>query len=95
MKKLKKKKKIFKDKRGREYIKESYFVRGKMKFRRIYVIDGIPAEEFYEKNATDLDHFRNGEYWLMSNEQDSNDDQEESSELKPDLSDDEIEDLPF
>ncbi len=65
-----------------------------MKFRRVYVVDGIPADEFYEKNATDLDHFRNGEYWLMSSEQDSND-CEESSEQKPDLSDDEIEDLPF
>ena len=43
-----------------------------MKFRRIYMVDGIPAEEFYEKNATDLDRFRNGEYWLMSSEQDPN-----------------------
>jgi len=44
-----------------------------MKIQRVYVIDGIPAEEFYEKNATDLDHFINGDYWLMSSEQDSND----------------------
>ncbi len=92
---MKKKKKIHKDKRGLEYIKESYFVGGKMKFRKVYVVDGIPAEEFYEKNATDLDHFRNGEYWRMSSEQDSNDDCEELSELKSDLSNDEIEDLPF
>lgn len=92
---MKKKKKIHKDKRGREYIKESYFVGGKMKFRKVYVIDGIPAEEFYEKNATDLDHFINGEYWLMSSEQDSYDNCKESRELKPDLSNDEIEDLPF
>ncbi|TAJ01006.1 hypothetical protein DMA11_24820, partial [Marinilabiliaceae bacterium JC017] len=59
--KKKKKSNIHKDKRGREYIKESYFVRGKMKFRKVYVIDGIPVEEFYEKNATDFDHFNNGE----------------------------------
>ncbi len=95
IKKLKKKKKIHKDKRGREYIKESYFVGGKMKFRKVYVIDGIPAEEFYEKNATDLDHFINGEYWLMSNEQDSYDNFEEPGELKTDLSNNEMEDLPF
>jgi len=69
--KNKKKKKIYKDKRGREYIKEPYFVGGKMKFQRIFVIDDIPAEEYYDRNATDLDHFMNGEYWLMKCEQDS------------------------
>ncbi len=71
--KNKKRKKIHKDKNGREFIKESYFVNGKMKIRRIYVIDGIPAEEFYEKNATDLDFYLNGDYHLMKSEKDSND----------------------
>jgi hypothetical protein len=65
---LKKKRKIHKDKNGRDFIKESYFVSGKMKFRNVYVIDGITTEEFYEKNATDIDHFINGEYWLISTE---------------------------
>ena len=41
-----------------------------MKFRRIYVIDGIPADEFYERNATDLDFYLNGDYELMSRERD-------------------------
>jgi hypothetical protein len=95
LRKLKKKKKIYKDKRGIEYVKESYFLGSKMKFRMVYVLDGISTEEFYAKNETDLDHFRNEEYWLMSSEQDSNHDCEESSELKLDLSDDKIEDLPF
>jgi len=62
------KKKIHIDKNGREFIKETYFVGGKMKFRRIYIIDGIPADEFYEKNATDLDFYLNGDYELMSGE---------------------------
>ena len=66
-----------------------------MKFRRVYVIDGIPSEEFHEKNATDIDHFRNEGYWLMSCEQGFNDEGEELCELKSDLSNDEIEDLPF
>ena len=61
-------KKIHKDKRGLEYIKQSYFVAGKMKFRKLYLIDGMPAEEFYEKNATDINHFINEEYWLMSSD---------------------------
>jgi hypothetical protein len=69
-----KKKKIYKDKNGREFIKESYFVGGKMKFRRIYVIDGIPADEFYEKNATDLEFFMNGDYHLMREHVPDNDD---------------------
>ena len=92
---MKKKKKIHKDKRGLEYIKESYFVGGKMKFRRIYVIDGISTEDFYERNATDIDHFNNGEYWLMGCEQDSNDYCEEPSQSEPDFKDDKLEDLPF
>ena len=32
-----------------------------MKFHRNYVIDGIPANEFYEKYATDLDFYMNGD----------------------------------
>ena len=96
MKKHKKKKKIHRDKNGREFIKESYFVGGKMKFHRIYVIDGIPADEFYEKNATDLDFYLNGDYWLMRSEQDSNnigiDQNTEESDL---LDDEDAKDLPF
>ena len=69
-KKKKRKRKIHKDKRGREFIKESYFVRGKMKFRRIYVIDGIPENEFYENNASDIDRYLDGDYWLISYERD-------------------------
>lgn len=64
--KNKKKQKIHRDKYGREFIKEAYFVRGKMKFHRIYVIDGIAANEFYEQNATGLDFYLNGDYELMS-----------------------------
>ena len=90
-----KKRKIYKDKNGRDYIKESYFVGGKMKFRKVYVIDGIPAEEFYEKNATDIEHYLNGEYWLISNEKYSNNNCDESNTQEPDLSDDQTKDFPF
>ena len=89
---MKKKKKIHKDKKGREFIKESYFVGGKMKFRRIYVIDGIPAEEFYEKNATDLDFYMNGDYHLMSENASTNHDDEQIGEK---YDSPENEDLPF
>ena len=67
-----KEKKIHKDKNGREYIKEQYFVKGKMKFQRIYVIDGVPIDEFYERNASDINHLQDGEYWLISYEKDQN-----------------------
>ena len=92
---MKKKRKVHKDKNGRDYIKESYFVGGKMKFRKVYVIDGIPVEEFYEKNATDIDHYLNGEYWLISGEKDANNNCDESNNEEPDLSDAETGDLPF
>lgn len=68
----KREKKIHRDKNGREFIKETYFIGGKMKFHRIYVIDGIPEDEFYKKNATDLDFYMNGDYELIGREKDSN-----------------------
>ena len=61
-----KKEKIHRDKKGREFIKEPYFLGGKMKFRRIYVIHGMPADEFYAKNATALDFYLNEDYDLMA-----------------------------
>ncbi len=65
------KKKIHRDKNGREFIQESCFVGGKMKFRKIYVIEGISANEFYEKNATELDFYMNEDHELMNIEKDS------------------------
>ncbi len=92
---MKKKKKIHKDKNGREFIKESYFVGGKMKFRRIYVIDGIPADEFYENNATDLDFYMNGDYHLMSENKLNNQDTMQN-DIESEVTDDEnLNDLPF
>ena len=46
---MKRKKKIHRDKNGCEFIKETYFIGGKMKFHKIYLVDGIPADEFYER----------------------------------------------
>lgn len=66
-----------------------------MKFRKVYIIDGVPAEEFYQNNATDIDHFKNGEYWLISTEKDFFEDDVESGEQNPDLPNDETEDIPF
>ncbi len=62
--KKKTKQKLFKDKRG-EYIKKSYFLKGKQKFMKIYVIDGIPADEFHQQNADPITLFRNGDYELL------------------------------
>lgn len=93
---MKNKKKIHKDKNGREFIKEPYFVGGKMKFYRIYVIDGIPADEFYEKNATDLDFYMNGDYHLMSSEKESNNQDTFQNEIKAAENDNEnLNELPF
>ncbi|WP_162343773.1 hypothetical protein [Cyclobacterium salsum] len=82
-------------KNGRDYIKESYFVGGKMKFRRIYLIDGIPEEDFFKENASDIDRLINGEYWEISYEKDFINNSGESTKQKTDSSDNEIEDLPF
>lgn len=94
--KNKRKKKIHRDKNGREFIKKTYFVGGKMKHDRIYVIDGIPENEFYEKNATDLDFFINGDYDLMSSEKDSDLHFNEQNNKEFDSHDnEELDDLPF
>lgn len=91
-----KSKRIHRDKNGREFIKETYFVGGKMKTRRIYVIDGMPVDEFYEKNATDLDFYLNGDYWLMDTEKDSeNHLNEQNSKELDSLGNEDINDLPF
>ena len=66
-------------------MKEPYFVGGKMKFRRIYVIDGIPADEFYEKNATDLDFYLNGDYEFMSCNKESDNESREQDIKETDL----------
>ena len=90
------KKKIHRDKNGREFIKVTYFVSGKMKFRRIYVIDGMPADEFYKKNATDLDFYLNGDYELMSSEKYSDSHFNEQKGEESDLFyNEDVKDLPF
>ena len=94
--KNKRKKKIYITKNGREFIKKTYFVGGKMKHDRIYLIDGIPENEFYEKNATDLDFYLNGDYELMSSEKDSDNHFNEQNNKAFDSRDNEnLEDLPF
>ncbi len=60
----KKNPKIRRDNRG-EYIYEIYFINGKMKKHKIYVIDGIPAEEFYEQNADPITLLQNGDYEML------------------------------
>lgn len=69
--KKQKNRRIYQDKDGREYQKESYFIGGKMKFRRVYVIDGIPADEFYEKNATVIEMVIDGDFHLVDDKNDS------------------------
>ena len=92
--KNKRKEKIFSDKNGRQFIKETYFVGGKMKFRRIYVIDGMSADEFYENNATELDFYLNRDHELINIKSDSNNHINTQNKHESDLSNNK-EDLPF
>jgi len=66
--KKKRKKKIRQDEKG-EYILRQYFVGGKMKHEKIYVIEGVPIDEFYRQNADPITLLQNGDYELL-NEQD-------------------------
>lgn len=60
--------KIHKDKNG-EFICKTYFVHGKMKKQKIYVIDGIPVDEFYRNNADPITLFQNGDYEILSEQE--------------------------
>lgn len=60
-----KKKKIRRDEKG-EYILQQYFVRGKMKHEKIYVIDGIPVDEFYRQNTDPITLLQNGDYDILN-----------------------------
>jgi hypothetical protein len=62
--KAKRKPKTHRDKKG-EYIKRGYFVGGRQKFVKVYVIDGIPADEWYEKNADPMTLLQNGDFDLL------------------------------
>ena len=67
-----------------------------MKFRRVYVIDGIPAGEFYENNASDLDFYLNGDYELMNSEKDVSNQFKEQDNKEPDsLHNEDLKNLPF
>jgi hypothetical protein len=48
-----------------EYILQTYFVRGKQKFYREYVIDGIPVEEYWEKYADPIALMQNGDFDIL------------------------------
>ena len=64
MGKKKNKTKVYKDDKG-EYIKKWYFLRGKQKYYKVYVIDGIPADEFYEQNADPITLLQDEQYELL------------------------------
>ncbi|MBX9852847.1 MAG: hypothetical protein K2X86_13975 [Cytophagaceae bacterium] len=81
---------IYRDKEGRNYLKESYFIGGKMKFRRIYLVDGIPADEFYEKNANEIDKVIDGNFHLIDNNSDLDNGSNELTSSRK-----EVDDLPF
>ncbi len=67
-----------------------------MKFSRTCIIDGIPVNEFYEKNAIDLDFYFNGDYELMNSEKESNNHFNEQDNKKLDSPDNEgLKDFPF
>lgn len=89
--KNKRKKRIYRDKNGREFIKHTCFAGGKMKHYKIYVIDGIPVDDFYGKNATDLDFYLNGDYELMGKGENSKNQLNEQNNEEVEN----LEDLPF
>jgi len=62
--KKKRKKKVRRDEKG-ENILRQYFINGKMKHEKIYVIDGIPIDEFYRQNADLITLLQNGDYELL------------------------------
>jgi hypothetical protein len=52
-------------KKSKGYRTEIYFVRGKMKKRKIPLIDGLEVEEFIRRNADDVFLLQNGYYEIL------------------------------
>ena len=52
-------------KKSKNYRTEVYFVGGKMKKRRIPLIDGIEVEEFIRRNADDAFLIENGYFHIL------------------------------
>ncbi len=92
---MKIKRRIHKDKRGREFIKESYFVGGKQKFRRVYLIDGKPEEEFHSENKSPCDYFRTKGNWLIICEKENSDNGKHQSKQEADYPEGQKDELPF
>ena len=61
---MKKEPKIRKDNKG-EFTYQTYFIRGKMKKQKIYMVNGIPADEFYRQNADPITLLQNGDCELL------------------------------
>lgn len=60
------------------------------------MIEGIPSDEFYEKNATDLDFYMNGDYHLVNNENESNNHDTMQNNIESEVIDNEnLKDSPF
>ena len=63
-----KKNRIRRNEKG-EYILRQYFVEGKMKHEKIYVIDGVPVDEFYSQNADPITLLQNGDYDILNEQE--------------------------
>lgn len=63
-KKIKRKNKILTDEHG-EFRFETFFVNGRQKRRKVRLIDGIPADEYIEKNADEILLVQEGYYEIL------------------------------
>ena len=52
-------------KKNRDYRTEIYFVRGKMKKRKIPLIEGMEVEEFMRRNADDITLLQEGYFEIL------------------------------
>ncbi len=52
-------------KKSQDFRYETYFVRGKMKRRRIRLIDGLDADEWIRRNADDVFLVQEGYYEVL------------------------------
>ena len=59
-----KRKRVLKDDQG-EYRFEVFFVKGKQKRMKVRLIDGMPVNEFVERNADDIFLLQSGQYEIL------------------------------
>ena len=82
-------------KKSKHYRTEVFFVRGKMKKRKIPLIDGLEPEEFIRRNADDIFLLQEGYFEILYEREQERNKTEQAVPEPPDSASESVTSLPF